>query len=307
MEDELEGIKESKRISMMHTGEHIFFKCLEKQIKGLKLEKIKLGEEESSLFVQADNLDWETIFKAEESANQIIRENRKVIIHETTKAGISGFPGLRIKPERIEGNNVRIVEIEGHDFSACSGKHCEATGEVKNILATKFRKSPAGYEIRFKVDAGKDMLEMARTARTAAEALGTEQEKVAATIRNLKEELESCKKAMKSQKIETKEDKMGGLHFIYAVFEGMDKKLLIDKGNELIKEKTVLCFLNKSEAMQVIVMCSADSGKDASMIIKELNEKIGGRGGGKNNFAMCAVEEKNAEKVLKAVKEIISE
>lgn len=306
MEDELEGIKESKRISMMHTGEHIFFKCLEKQVKGLKLEKIKLDEDESSLFVQADNLSWEIIFKAETEANQIIKENRKVTIHETTKAETCKFPGLRMKLERIQGDKVRVVEIEGHDFSACSGKHCEATGEAKNILITKFRKAPTGYEIRFRVDAEKEMLEMARTARLAAEALGTEQEKVPATIRNLKEEVESCKKAMKSQKIDVKEESVGGLHFMYAVFEGMDKKLLIDKGNELVREKTVLCFLNKADTLQIIVMCSNDSGKDASAIVKELNREFGGRGGGKTNFAMCAVEEKDAEKVLKAVKGIIS-
>lgn len=303
MEDELKGVNESKRISMMHTAEHIFFKALEKQVKELKLEKIKLDENESSLFVMAEKLDWETIFKAEELANQIIRENRKVSIHETTKKEIGKFPGLRVKLERIEGENVRVIEVENHDFSACSGKHCETTAEVKNILITKFRKSPAGYEIRFKVDAEKELFELARTSRLTMDALGTE--KVIPTINNLKAETESLKKAMKSQRIEAKEENIGGLSFVFAVFEGMDKKLLTDKASELIKEKTVLCFLNKAETLQVMIMCSKDSGKDASSIIKKLNEKLGGKGGGKASFAMCSVNEGNADKVLNAVKEII--
>lgn len=306
MEDELKGIKESRKISMMHTAEHIFFKALEKQAKNLKLEKIKLDEEESSLFVMAENLDWDIIFKAEQEANQIIRENRKVSIHETTKKDINKFPGLRIKLERIENETVRVIEIENHDFSACSGKHCETTGEVRNILITKFRKSPAGYELRFKVDAEKELFELTRTARLAMETLGAEQDKIIPTINNLKAENESLKKAMKSQKIEVKEEKISGLLFVYNVFEGMDKKLLIEKANEFVQGKTVLCFLNKTDTLQVMIMVSEDSGKDASVIIKSLNEKLGGKGGGKKNFAMCSVDEKDAEKVLKAVKEMIS-
>lgn len=305
MEDELEGVNESRKISMMHTAEHIFFKALEKQVKGLQLEKIKLDETESSLFVMAEGLSWDIIFRAEELANQIIRENRKVSIHETTKANIEKFPGLRVKLERIEGENVRVIEVENHDFSACSGKHCETTAEVKNILITKFRKSPAGYEIRFKVDAEKELFELARTARLTLESLGTEQEKVIPTIKNLKEGAERFKKAMKSRKIEVKEEMVGFLHFISAVFDDMDRKLLTDKANELIREKTVICFLNKAETLQVIVMCSSDSGKDASLIVKTLNAKLGGKGGGKQNFAMCSVNEGNADKALNAVKEML--
>jgi len=222
--------------------------------------------------------------------------------------------------ERIEGENVRVIEIKNHDFSACSGEHCSSTAEVKNILITKFRKFPAGYEIMFKVDCDFELFSLARTARLTLDALGTEQDKAISTIKNLKDELERCKKAMKSRKIEAKEEMANGLCFVHAVFEDMGKKILIDKANELIKDKTVLCFLNKSGtmlseqsegklrtpvSMQVIIMCSADSGKDASLIVKALNQKFGGKGGGKQAFAMCSVNEGNADKVLNAVKEIV--
>ena len=305
MEDEPKGVKQSKKLAMMHTGEHIFFKCLEKQVKELKLEKISLDEEESSLFVMAEGLSRDIIFKAEQEANKIIRENREVISHETDKKGISKFPGLRIKLERIKEDKIRIIEIKNHDFSACSGEHCKSTGEVKNLLVTKFRKAPTGYEIRFRVDAEKELFELANTARLAMDALGTEQDKVIPAIKNLKDDVERCKKAMKSQKIEAKEESVNGLHFVYAVFEDMDKRVLTDKANELIKEKTVLCFLNKSDTLQVIIMCSQDSNKDASLIVKALNQKLGGKGGGKQAFAMCSVNEGNADKVLSAVKDML--
>ncbi|MBU2638569.1 MAG: hypothetical protein KJ955_06345 [Nanoarchaeota archaeon] len=307
MEDELEGVKESKKISMMHTGEHIFFKCLEKQVKGLKLDKIKLDETESSLFVLAEALDWEIVFKAEAEANKIIKEARKVTTHKATKADIDKFPGLRIKTERIEGDKVRVIEIENHDFSACSGKHCATTEEVKNLLITKLRKSQNGYEIRFRVDAEKELFKMARTERLTEELLGTEQEKIIPTINNLKHEIEQCRNALKAQKIEAKRENISGLFFVWNIFEAVDKKILIEKGNESMKEKTVLCFINKTEPIQVIVMASEDSGKDASAIIKKINKKFGGKGGGKSNFAMCSVEEKNTEKVISAVKKVISE
>ncbi len=307
MEDEMEGINESKKISMMHTGEHVFFKCLEKEVKGLKLEKINLDEAESSLFVSAEALDWEKIFKAEDEANRIIKEARKVTAHEATKADIGKFPGLRIKTERIDGENVRVIEIEGHDFSACSGRHCETTAEVKNILITKFRKAPTGYEIRFRVDAEKELFEMARTVRLAMEALGAEQEKIMPTIMNLKKEIEQCRNALKAQKIDAKRENINGFLFVWNIFEAVDKKVLIEKADELMKEKTILCFINKTEPMQVIVMVSDDLNKDASAIINALNKTFGGKGGGKKNFAMCSVDEKDAEKVISAVKRTISD
>ena len=107
---------------------------------------------------------------------------------------------------------------------------------------TKFRKAPTGYEIRFRVDAEKELFELANTARLAMDALGTEQDKVIPAIKNLKDDVERCKKAMKSQKIEAKEESVNYFHFVYAVFEDMDKRVLTDKANELVKDKTVLCF-----------------------------------------------------------------
>ena len=62
----------------MHTAEHILFRSLKTYIPNLELQKIKLGDEESSFFVFAPELNWELLFKAEELANSIVKEDRAV-------------------------------------------------------------------------------------------------------------------------------------------------------------------------------------------------------------------------------------
>jgi len=166
------------KLIQMHTGEHIFYKAIEMALKDSKLDKIHLGVEESSIFIKTDKLTWEDLFKAEELANKIIEEDRSLIEKQYTKQEAIDLGKLRIKPDRIKSDKVRVVEVKDFDYSACTGLHCESSGQVGNILITKFSFNKGSWEIRFKVNVKKELFELARITRQSASLLETDVDNV---------------------------------------------------------------------------------------------------------------------------------
>lgn len=60
------------------------------------------------------------------------------------------FPSLRAHEERIRGH-VGVVEVDGFDYSACTGKHVENTRDYEMVLVTHVSKSGREYWIDFEV------------------------------------------------------------------------------------------------------------------------------------------------------------
>jgi len=294
----------------MHSGEHIFVGALLKIIKDIKVDKINLREDESSLFVKCDNLTWEQIFKAERNANQIIKEGRDIIVKDVSKEEAKNIPGLRIKLDRIKDEKIRIVEVKGHDISACAGVHALKTDFIGNFLVTKFNLVHGSYELRFKTNVSNEFFDYADVARKTASIIKKDVAQIPEFFENLIKDNE--KKTSKLRELSSmiaddfKQEKIKDINFIYSIFEDIEKKQLTDKANSLKKEKTVVCFLNKlKDNAQVIITCSEDSGFKANELLKKILEKFDGKGGGRDNFAMGAVKPEFCDNAIETLKELL--
>jgi alanyl-tRNA synthetase len=126
----------------MHTGEHILYKSIETFLPEITLEKIHLGEQESSLFIHAERLDWDILLDVEQLANKIIKDNLPITMEEYSKSDAGNIIGLRIKSEKIKSEKVRVVTIQGFDNSACTGIHLPFTGMVEKPGNNPFRPGP---------------------------------------------------------------------------------------------------------------------------------------------------------------------
>ena len=304
------SINRRLRLVRMHSGEHIFMGALLKTIKDIKVNKVRLDEDESSLFVICKNLTWEKIFEAEKLANKIIKENRDIIVKEITKEEAAKIPGLRIKLDRIKDEKIRIVEIKDHDISACAGTHALKTNFIGNFLVTKFNLFKGDYEIRFKTNVSEDLFELARIARLSSSIIKKDVKEVPEFIENLMQENE--KKTAKLRELsaslvkEFNEEKINDINFVYNTFDEVEKKQLIDQAASLKKEKTVVCFLNKlCDNAQIIIVASEDSGFKANELLKNLMDKFNGKGGGRDNFAMGSIKVEFSEKAIKTFKDLI--
>jgi len=304
------SINRRLRLVRMHSGEHIFMGALLKTIKDIKVNKVRLDEDESSLFVICKNLTWEKIFEAEKLANKIIKENRDIIVKEITKEEAAKIPGLRIKLDRIKDEKIRIVEIKDHDISACAGTHALKTNFIGNFLVTKFNLFKGDYEIRFKTNVSEDLFELARIARLSSSIIKKDVKEVPEFIENLMQENE--KKTAKLRELsaslvkEFNEEKINDINFIYSIFDEVEKKQLVDQAALLKKEKTVVCFLNKlCDNAQIIIVASEDSGFKANELLKNLMDKFNGKGGGRDNFAMGSIKVEFSEKIIETLKELV--
>ncbi len=109
-----------------HTGQHVLSQAL-LTVGGLATVSVHFGEETTTIELEAPGVPETVVRKAEDLANSIVRENRPIRIHEVDPAEASRFPLRRTPPEV---GRLRIVEVDGYDWAACSGLHVRRTGEI---------------------------------------------------------------------------------------------------------------------------------------------------------------------------------
>ncbi|HYW85883.1 MAG TPA: alanyl-tRNA editing protein [Spirochaetia bacterium] len=121
-----------------HTGQHIFSQAL---LRAGKLETVSVhfGDDDTTIELKADAIEESTLREAEDLANVVIKENRRVLLHEIDPSEVSKFPLRRTPPD---AGRLRILEIENWDFAACGGVHLSSTGGVfliKAVMQEKIR------------------------------------------------------------------------------------------------------------------------------------------------------------------------
>ena len=126
----------------IHTGEHIVSGVMH-NLFGLENVGFHLGKNEVTLDFNAP-LTREQLNTAETEANQIIYKNLPVICYYPSQSQIKNI-NYRSKKEISE--NLRIVEIKGHDICACCAPHVKNTGEVGIIKLINFEKHKNGTRI----------------------------------------------------------------------------------------------------------------------------------------------------------------
>jgi alanyl-tRNA synthetase len=121
-----------------HTGQHILSQCFVERLGGETMS-FHLGAEFSTLEIGVRAASDEELASVEDRANEVVAENREVRTYFVSEDKIETVP-LRRPPKK--SGVIRVVEVDGFDFSACGGTHCRRTGEVgliKIIKAEKIR------------------------------------------------------------------------------------------------------------------------------------------------------------------------
>src|SRR5574337_1734122 len=85
--------------------------------------------------------------RAEDLANEIVQQNRPVTARFVDDAELAALP-LR-KPPAARHHQLRVVEVQGFDWSACGGTHVGATGEIGQIKLLRAEKRGAEQRIEF--------------------------------------------------------------------------------------------------------------------------------------------------------------
>lgn len=128
-----------------HAGQHILSAAFEKVLDADTVG-FHLGEEVVTIDLDRPSLGRDEVQAVEGLANRVIWENRPISARWMTGEDAAALP-LRKAPPRGEG--IRIVEVQGFDYSPCGGTHPRAAGEIGLVLVRRWEKSRQNTRVEF--------------------------------------------------------------------------------------------------------------------------------------------------------------
>ena len=275
-----------------HTGQHILSAAL-LTAAGARTVSANLGEELTTVEVDAAALGESAIAAAEELANRIVNRNHPVLLHWVSPEEAARFP-LR-KPPPPGRERLRIVEIPGVDASACGGLHTATTGDVGLILFVGLERIRGRVRMAWKIG-GRAWRELRGRERVLAEVsaeLTCGIEAIPASIRALKGRLKGQELALEAAEKGLAALEAGRLiagaagggvrmvcHRLEAASAGMLSALILAL---VANPRTVACLGGPlaEGSMPWVVGCSEDLDVRLEQVLPPLLPLVEGRGGGR--------------------------
>jgi len=295
-------------LSRMHTGEHILSRILEDFNPGLKVTKVAIGEEESTISLSYEGkIDWDVLFKAEEKALDIIRADMPVNISFVERQKAQTIENLKINWDRVEDPEIRVVSIPDFDVIACSGTHTDSTGDVGGILVTGFKGSPPEWSASFTVHRERYLSEYSYVMRPLLRSIGCPLKKLSHVYESLQQErkqlLKALDKARNMLDLPWNYQDLGSCKLQYLFLEGLPMDMILPSVKEALDEDTIVLALAGKEpgkASFVLARGATACAFDLRHFIRD-NPELGARGGGSPEWVQGETSETSMDKWLAAL------
>ena len=279
-----------------HTAEHILFNALHRQDPEIEIVKIYIAPDSKYVIINKD-MSIDMIGEAVKFANQVIEDNHPVIKSVMSRDDPE-LERVRIKLDRIEEDEITVVEIGDVDIAACSGIHVMETSEIGAIFVDrKVSAGKDGFAIHFRIgeDAKHASMNLANLCLQTIEILGSKPEDLVKTVQNMKSELESCKKNLKRKmeallKSETPTMESDGISLYTGIFNTNDKTPLIESAESHKKNGDAVAYLSVDQNISVILGSGSDK-VNCKTLMQEIMTEFGGRGGGKLDFSQGGIQD----------------
>jgi alanyl-tRNA synthetase len=288
-----------------HTGQHILSQAFV-TLFNAPTKSFRVLDASCEIDVELSNPTTEIIERAVELANNVIWEDRAITILNVTPDEAAELP-LRKEPARK--GELRLIEIEGFDLTACGGTHAYRTGEVGMIAARSWERARGLTRIEFVAGtrALADYRKANKSAREIAALFSTGREDAPHLAAQMVEEnkelhrrirvLEELAAGAEAEKLlTTAEDGV-----IVQVFEGRDAESLKKLAHALIAHPQTIALLGSrdKDTARLVFARSADARGDMNALMREACAKLDGRGGGKPDLAQGGG--KNVSKLSEAI------
>lgn len=290
-----------------HTGQHLLSAVFE-ELFGHKTVSVHFGDESSTLDLDVASLPKDRALKAERRANEIVFENRPVTV---TFEDAASAAGLRKAADRT--GEIRVVEIEGIDRSACGGTHVRGTGEIGPVVVRRIEKSKQSTRVEFLCGwralarARADFDALSTIAGSLTASIDEVPALVSAQAAHLKEaETDAKKRGEELAKYQARErhdaavPDSTGVRRIVETAPSMDPLRAMAQAISAFP-KTIYVGTVASPP-GIVFAASADSGVNAGELLKSALSANGGRGGGSPRVAQGTVPDAAAlQRVLSAL------
>ena len=294
-----------RAISRHHSAAHLIHWALRK-VLGTHVRQAgtsKTPERMRFDFSHFEAVTHAQLLEVEQLVNERVIDNAKVDSYETEfdkkPEGTLAFFGDKY------GKIVRVVDIGGYSRELCGGTHVATTGEIGVIKIVAEMAIAAGTR-RIEAVAGQaafDFIAHKEAALATVSAhLGGGASDVVKKLEALlahQKETEKQLKAFQQRALAGLADELAanatlrdGLKFVSAVVPVADQEMLRSVGSQILAklgEGVVQLGAAFGDKASLVAFCSPaaiKAGHQAGKIIQTLSAQIGGKGGGKPDFAM---------------------
>jgi alanyl-tRNA synthetase len=278
-------------------------------------------------FVHASPVSPDQVLELERIVNEQICRNTPVVTEERSTQDAIAAGAMALFGEKY-GDRVRVVSIPGFSMELCGGTHCRATGDIGFFTILSEGGVAAGVR-RIEALTGAGAVQHYQTARAALEdvlgALGTTAERGRVAVEHLQTENKRLTREVTSQRQKAaiegfkdafKTHKLGDITFKVLVAKAWDKETVrtaIDSLRAKLDNGVVLVASVFEDRAQLAAGVTPDLTNriHAGHLIKTLAPIVGGKGGGRPDFAEAGgkdpsrVEQELEAQSLKALEGLI--
>jgi alanyl-tRNA synthetase len=318
-----------------HTGQHVLSAAFDLLFEN-RTVSFHMGTELSTIDVAREQPLAE-VERAVDQANRIVWEDRAVSIRFVSEEEARALP---LRKESLRQGELRLIDVDQFDLSACGGTHVARTGSIGTIAALHAERFKGGMRVTFVC--GARLVRVLRDQRDVVarsiRALSVLPSELPAAIEKLQADAKTVRKQMgvlqlslahseaerlfaalpnraapsgpagvAGSPIGTSDVRGAGVHVVVEVYaDEWDANGLKAVASALAgKGHVAVALISSARPALVVVARSADVGVDASLVVRALTAQFGGRGGGKPELAQAGGLDAPAERIAEAAREAL--
>lgn len=272
-----------------HSGEHILSGLL-CRLYDCDNVGFHLGVETVTIDYNTD-ITWEQALEAERLANEAVWADRETEISYPSPQELAA---LEYRSKKELTGQVRIVEFPEADRCACCGTHVERAGQVGLVKVLSCQKFREGVRMEI-LCGGRALRYLSGTydqARAVGQRLSVKPMEAERAVERLEEELSAAKVRIADLEqtafaaIAAEQAGRGDVLLFQSPMRPDSLRRLADAVGKSCGALAAV-FSGEGETWSYALVRSG--GEDISPLVKELNEALHGRGGGRNGFAQGSV------------------
>lgn len=290
-------IDRARRLDHMqqHSGQHILSQAFVHACRA-ETRSFHLGAQSSTIDIELQSPTAEHMRAAEEIANEIIFEDRPMRVHLLNEEEAARLP-LR-KETQVRGE-IRVIEVEGYDWSPCGGTHATHAGQIGLIAIKGYERAKKMTRVEFVCGhrALEDYRAANETAVSVAQLFSAERDGSVELVRRMMQENKNLKRrvrdllelAMTAEAAEMRAaaTSNGAFKIIPAVFDGRDFEELRMLATKIVQAEPAITLLGTKDpgSARLVFARSASLTENMGQLLAEACQLLGGRGGGKPDLA----------------------
>lgn len=276
-----------------HTGQHILSQAFLRVANAATLS-FHLGQESSTIDLELASPSAAIVKQAEELASGTVFDNRPV---ETLNVDRGELQALGVRKESQRQGEIRVIDIDGFDRSACGGTHVRQTGEIGLVSVLGFEHYKGGTRVEFVC--GGRALQALRTARGILAAAARPLSALPADVPRLVESLVRDRSALERELARAREELLeaealelwrltaaGGIPVLSKIFEDRDLETL-----KVLAQKTAarqcMAVLASRASGRVALARPEGFPVDCGACVRSATQMHGGKGGGRPEAAQA--------------------